>query len=266
MPMSAPLASTSALHEADDGARAGRRGMPNGIGNAEPRRARVDRGLKQPAQRLRVRPRRILGDVHHLQAVAYAKADRLFRAALQVVDRPVFRVDSNRARADEAAALDRQPGLLHDVGDRLNVGENGARGAIGLHAEAAIEDLVGQPLDVASHVRTGARQPDIGGVDADTVEQMEDAKLLLDGRARAPTATAVRREAFRRGAGSGRACGLGASRFQSKIRASSTTCPSARQDPFFNYRGRDRRRVEPQVTDTGLAGHRRTRRAVAPRG
>ena len=114
--------------------------------------------------------------------MAYAEGDRLFRAALQVVDRPVFRIDANRARTDEAAALDRQPRLLDDVGDRLDVGENGARGAVGLHAEAAIEDLVGQPLDVASHVRTGARQPDIGGVDADTVEQMQDAELLLDGR------------------------------------------------------------------------------------
>ena len=156
--------------------------MPDRIGDAETRRAGVDRGLKQTAQRLGVGPRRVLGDVHHLQALAHAKADRLFGAALQVVDRPVFRVDANRARADEAAALDRQAGLLHDVGDRLNVGQDGARGAVGLHAEAALEDLAGQPLDVASHVRPGARQPDVGGVDADTVEQVQDAELLIDGR------------------------------------------------------------------------------------
>src|SRR5688572_7284100 len=114
--------------------------------------------------------------------MANAKADRLFRAALEIVDRPILRIDADRARSDEAAALDGQAGLLDDVGNRLDVGYHRASSAIGLHMEATLENLVRQPLHVTSDMRPGARQPDVGSVDADTVEQMQDAELLVDRR------------------------------------------------------------------------------------
>ena len=64
--------------------------------------------------------------------------------------------------------------------------------------QAAVDDLAREPLDVAHDVRPGAGQADVGGVDADPVEQVQDAKLLIDATARGPTATAARRAASRR--------------------------------------------------------------------
>ena len=58
-----------------------------------------------------------------------------------------------------------------------------ARGAVGLQLEPAVDDLAGQPLDVLDDVRAGAGQADVGGVDADAIEQVQDAQLLVDGRA-----------------------------------------------------------------------------------
>ena len=45
-----------------------------------------------------------------------------------------------------------------------------------------IDDLARQPLDVLHHVRAGAGQADVGGVDAELVDQVEDLDLLVDGR------------------------------------------------------------------------------------
>ena len=121
-----------AFGEAHDGARASRRRVTDGIGDAQPVRTGIDGGLEQPAQRVGIGARRVFGDVHHLQALTYAEPDRFLGAALQIVHRPVFGVLADRARADEAAALDRQPGPLNDVGDRLNVGDDRAGDTVGL--------------------------------------------------------------------------------------------------------------------------------------
>ena len=48
--------------------------------------------------------------------------------------------------------------------------------------KAALDDLGRQPLDVAQRRGAGAGQADVGRVDADAVEQVQDAELLLDGR------------------------------------------------------------------------------------
>ena len=170
------------LREPHDGPRPGRSRMADRVGDAEPVCAGVDGRLEQTTQRLRIRSRRVFGDVHHLQALTHAEADRLLGAPLQIIDRPVFRVLADGTRSDEAAALDRESGALHDVGDRLNVGDDGAGHAVRLNVQAALDDLRGQTLDVAHHVRPGARKSDGGGVDADAVEQVQDAQLLVDRR------------------------------------------------------------------------------------
>ena len=73
-------------------------------------------------------------------------------------------------------------------------------------------DLPGQALHVPRDVRTGPGQPDVGGVDAERVDEVQDVNLLVDASASAPTATATRRAGSRRRAspaagGPGRRCG-----------------------------------------------------------
>ena len=75
-----------------------------------------------------------------------------------------------------------RPGPLNDVGDRLNVGDDRAGDTVGLDVETALDDLGGEPLDVAHDMRAGAGESDRGGVDADAIEQVQDAQLLLDRR------------------------------------------------------------------------------------
>ena len=56
-----------------------------------------------------------------------------------------------------------------------------ACGTIGPHLEPGIDDFPRQALDVPHHVRPGAGQADIGGVDAERVDQMKDLDFLRDG-------------------------------------------------------------------------------------
>ena len=89
-------------------------------------------------------------------------------------------------------------GALHDVGDGLNIGDDGAGHAVGLNVQAALDDLGGQPLDVAHDVRPGAGKSDGGGVDADAIEQVQDAQLLVDRRRAHRRRLQARRAASRR--------------------------------------------------------------------
>ena len=54
---------------------------------------------------------------------------------------------------------------------RLDVTDHRARGAVRLDLQLGIDDFAREPLDVAHHVRAGAGQPDVSGVDPDLVEQ-----------------------------------------------------------------------------------------------
>ena len=49
-------------------------------------------------------------------------------------------------------------------------------------ASLRVHDLARQTLHVLHDVRPGARQPDVRGVDAEVVDEMKDADLLLDRR------------------------------------------------------------------------------------
>ena len=58
--------------------------------------------------------------------------------------------------------------------------QQGSRGAVRLDPEPLIPDLLRQPRDVAHHVRPGARQADVGGVETEALHQVEDLELVLD--------------------------------------------------------------------------------------
>jgi hypothetical protein len=90
------------------------------------------------------------------------------------------------------------PVRCSDVGDRLDVADHGAGGTVGADAQSRVAEFGRQPLDVSHDVRPGSGQSDVGRVDPDAIEQVEDVQLLLDrGRTR-PTETAARRATSRR--------------------------------------------------------------------
>ena len=156
--------------------------MSDSVGHAHARCPCTDRSGEQRAQRIGIGPGRVLGDVHHRQPFPYGECDRVFRALLQEIEAPPFRVLANRARPDKRTALDRHAGALRDLGDRLDVGHHGPRGAVGPDLQLFAGDRPRQPLHVARHVRTGARQTDVDRVDAKRVHAAQDIDLLLDRR------------------------------------------------------------------------------------
>src|SRR6185436_19356427 len=97
------------------------------------------------------------------------EAERVRGALFEEVERPAFGELPDRARADEGAAFDRDAGPLLDVGNRLDVGDHGPRRAIGAYLQAAVADRARQALDITRHVRAGAGQADVGGVDPEPV-------------------------------------------------------------------------------------------------
>ena len=77
--------------------RARRRRVADRVGNADALRAGVDRALVDRAQRLGIGARRVLGDVHHLEAFLHRERDRFFGVAQQPVERPALGVLADRA-------------------------------------------------------------------------------------------------------------------------------------------------------------------------
>ena len=55
-------------------------------------------------------------------------------------------------------------------------------GAVGAQPQLRLDDLPRQALDIADHVRTGAGQADVGGVDAETIDEVQNFDFLRDRR------------------------------------------------------------------------------------
>ena len=130
-------------------------------------RAGPDRALIEPAQRRRIGARRVLGDVHHLQAFLHRELDRVLGGLQQPLDAPPFGVLADRRRPDEHPDLERQAGALGDFDDRRDVADGRPGGTVGAQPQLRVDDLPRQALDIADDVRTGAGQADVGGVDAE---------------------------------------------------------------------------------------------------
>ena len=69
---------------------------------------------------------------------------------------------------------------LHDLDNGLDVGDDGSRRAIRPNLQPLIADLAGEALDVADDMRPGARQTDVRGIDAKTIDQVQDPQLFVD--------------------------------------------------------------------------------------
>ena len=113
-----------------------------------------------------------------------AKRDRLLGQLQQLVERPAFGVLPERARADERAALDRHAGALRDLGDRLDVGDRpSARRSSAVTVSRASTISRASRSTSRTTCGPGAGQADVGGLDAESVDQVQDAQLLVDRRA-----------------------------------------------------------------------------------
>jgi len=71
---------------------------------------------------------------------------------------------------------------LRDLDHGQDVGGDGATGAGDLHIELLIDDLAAHAQDVVEGALVRARQPDVRGVDAEVVHQVQDLELVFDGR------------------------------------------------------------------------------------
>ncbi len=183
MPTPPPHSSTTPAMKLDDGGRTGRRRVADRVGDAHPGGAGADRGRIKAAQRVGIGARRVFGHVHDRQPFADGEGNRLLGELQQLVDRPAFCVLAQWTGPDETAALDRHPDALRNFGDGLDVGDHGARRAVGLDLQLLVDDLTRQPLDILHDVRSGARQADVRRVDPQCVDQVQDLELLLDRRA-----------------------------------------------------------------------------------
>ena len=159
-----------------------RRGVADRVRHAHPGRPGADRGREQRPQRIGIGARRVLGDVHHREALLHREGHGVLGALLQKVEAPSLRVLPDRAGADEGAALDRHAGALDDLGDWLDIRHHRPRRAVALNVQLVGGNRTRQPLDVAFHVRTGSRQADVDRVDLERVHAVQDFNLLVDGR------------------------------------------------------------------------------------
>ncbi len=98
--------------ESDDGVRALRRRVSNGIANRDASGAFLDRRTEKAAKCLGLRTGGVLGDVEHGQRVLSGVAHGFSRVVDHLLDRPAFGVLANRTRADEGGDLDRNADSL----------------------------------------------------------------------------------------------------------------------------------------------------------
>ena len=82
------------------------------VADRDARRAFFDRRAEEAAQRLRLRPGRVLRDVEHRQFVLAREADGLAGVVHHLLDRPALGILPDRAGTDEGSDLDRDADSL----------------------------------------------------------------------------------------------------------------------------------------------------------
>ena len=97
-----------------------------------------------------------------------------------MVDGPVLGVLPDRRRPDEQVCIDRDPGFLTHLDDRLDVGHDGSARAVSLEVKPLRRDFLRETQDVRLRARTGAGQANIDGVDAQLGHQMQNSQLVFD--------------------------------------------------------------------------------------
>ena len=71
---------------------------------------------------------------------------------------------------------------MGNLDDRPDVGEDRPRGAVGTHVQLRTHDLPHEPLHVLDDTRTRTGETDVRTLDAEIVDEVQDAELLVDRR------------------------------------------------------------------------------------
>jgi hypothetical protein len=142
--------------EGDERAHAIRCSEADRVGQAQSPGPRTHRlGVDLP-EVFRLGARCILGDEHHGQASLDGEGDRVVGQPEQGVQVPTLGVLAHRARAEEDAGLDRDPGLAGGVDDRGDVGLERPGGALRLDRHVLAHDLAREHDDVLLEPLAGA--------------------------------------------------------------------------------------------------------------
>jgi hypothetical protein len=106
----------------------------------------------------------------------------LFRELEQLVERPIFGVETHGRRADKRAGFNSDSGALRNFGNGANVVAVRARGAVRANPEFLCDDLARQLFDARRVCAARAGQPDVRRVDAEIVHQVQQFEFSLHRR------------------------------------------------------------------------------------
>src|SRR5471030_3204720 len=109
-----------------------------------------------------------------------SKFDRVDALLLDEGEVPLLRVLADWRTADERVNLERDPGLLLDVGRRRDVRDDRAAGDVEADGELRVALLFREPLHRRPLIRARAGQADVELGYAQVVQEMEDLDLGFD--------------------------------------------------------------------------------------
>src|ERR1700733_9202069 len=150
------------------------RGMPCCVADHDSARAATNcRGI-QPLHRLRITARRVLSDVHRIEA----ERNRIFHSLLGGLQKkivaPTFREPPDRTGTDERSGLDAQTRLLHDLRNGTNIVLVRPRRAVGANLHLVRDHLPRQRSHMLHCARPRAWQSQIERVDPQRLHQMKN--------------------------------------------------------------------------------------------
>src|SRR2546430_2776159 len=142
----------------------------------------IDGAAKEPAQIVGLAAGRILRHVRDRETLLHRKRDRLHRLLLDEGEVPLLRVLPDRRAADERVDLQRNTGLLLQLGGGHDVGDDGPAGDVEPDLQPRVALLLREPLHRGALVGAGVVEAEVELRHAELVEQVEDLDLRLDGR------------------------------------------------------------------------------------
>ena len=151
----------------------------HGVTEADPPGSGLDGSGQQDLQMLGVRTDGVFGDIHHRQTFTDREFDCVAGVAQNAVEIPVFGILPDRAAADKNTGFDRYAGLLADVGNRLDVDHQRPCRTVGPDIEPVFNNLSAQSSHGVELSFPRPRQSHVGGLDAETLHQMEQLDLDL---------------------------------------------------------------------------------------
>ena len=136
----------------------------------------------KPLHRLRIATARVLGDVHDIQPKRNRILDGLLSRLQKEVVSPSFRESADRTRSNKGRRLDRQPSLLHDLGDRPDIVLVRTRRTVRLNLHLVRDNFARQRSHGLDRALARSRQAEVERIDPQRFHQMKDFNLFRDRR------------------------------------------------------------------------------------